>query len=950
MLRYAYCDRPIIIYFMRVSLQDVQNNLSTVANRQQYDADVVYSILSAYGKPQATISKLKSGSINRALDNGGVALKNYLYWQVFPKGTNLVMQIDNLKSKNEESKCNARYIVATDLDDLVAVDLGNNGASGEGTLSIKLRDIDRDAAFFYGLTGNKIVDAGSESVADRQAAEKMNELYAEIERVNLDRLQDDPGFLHGLNVFFTRLLFCFFSEDTGIFEDKQFTNAVKDYTNPDGSDLDWFLSEIFQALDTNDGDKHSLSMPFNSFPYVNGTVFDTSRHDIVIPKFSAQARYLLLQCGARDWSNINPDIFGTMFQGIVDPQKRSENGMDYTSVPNIMRVIQPLFLDDLNDEFEKCQDNESKLWNLLERISKIKVFDPACGSGNFLIISFKQLRLLQYQILEQIDSIRPSGLPRNSLKESQLISINNFYGIEIDDFAHELAVLSLHIAHQQMNMEFSKQFGIAFPIIPLIDAPHIVCANAARIDWQDVCPNKPKLINRPTISGTMSLFDDQMPDNSMSVEQTTEYDEIYLLGNPPYKGARRQSSEQKNDIKENFCSLSKNYKNLDYIAIWFLKGALYIRGTKARLAFVSTNSISQGEQVQMLWPIVFEMNIEIGFAYTSFKWTNGARNVAGVTVVIIQLQDVLFGLAKKFIVSDNAVYNVSSISPYLFEGGNTIVPKMGRSISALPPMPKGDMPYDGGNLILDNDEANSLVFRYPQSRKFLKRFINASIMISGGVKYCLWIKDDDVNEALLIDEIKKRIDNVRKMRLSSSDIAAHKLALRPWSFRENLEPSTKSLAVPSTSSERREYVPMMYLDDNTIASNAIFVIYDCPTWLFAILESRIHMTWIRTVCGKLETRIRYSNTLGYNTFPVPNLSDDIKQLLNKSARNILFARENHSEKTLAELYDPDKMPDDLRVAHAQNDLLVDGLYKKTRFTNDEERLSRLFELYEQMTN
>lgn len=934
---------------MRVSLQDVQKNLSAIANRPQYDFDVVYDILLAYGKPQATISKLKSGSINRALDGNGVALKNYLYWQVFPRGVNLVMELDNLKKKNAESKCNARYLVATDLEDLAAIDLNNSGASGEGTLSIKLRDIDRNGAFLYGLTGNKVVKSGNESLADRQAAEKMNELYAEIERVNLDRLQSDPNFLHGLNVFFTRLLFCFFSEDTGIFGDKQFTNAVKDYTDPDGSDMDWFLDGVFCSLDTSDGDKGSLPSPFNSFPYVNGTIFDTNRHDIAIPKFSAQARYLLLQCGARDWSDINPDIFGTMFQGIVDPQKRSENGMDYTSVTNIMRVIQPLFLDDLNDEFEKVQDNEQKLWALLERISKIKIFDPACGSGNFLIISFKQLRLLQYQILEQIDAIRPGGLFCNSLKESQLIGINNFYGIEIDDFAHELAVLSLHIAHQQMNMEFSRQFGITFPIIPLIDAPHIACANAARIDWQDVCPNKPNISNKPVISSTMSLLDDQISDNSMSTEQVVDYDEIYLIGNPPYKGARRQSGEQKNDIKENFCSLSKNYKNLDYIAIWFLKGALYIRGTKARLTFVSTNSISQGEQVQMLWPIVFGMNIEIGFAYTSFKWTNGARNVAGVTVVIIQLQDASFGLTKKFIVSDGAVYNVSSVSPYLSEGGNTIVSKMGHSISALPPMPKGDMPYDGGNLILDRDEADSLVSRYPQSRKFLKRFINASVMIGGGVKYCLWIKDDDVNEALLIDEIKKRIDDVRKMRLSSSDIAAHKLALRPWSFRENLEPSTKSLAVPSTSSERREYVPMMYLDDNTIASNAIFVIYDCPAWLFAILESRMHMAWIRTVCGKLETRIRYSNTLGYNTFPVPELSDETKQVLNQLARNILFARENHSEKTLAELYDSEKMPDDLRRAHLQNDLLVDSLYKKARFVNDEERLSKLFELYEQMT-
>lgn len=947
MLRYVYCDRPIIIYFMRVSLQDVQNNLSTVANRQQYDADVVYSILSAYGKPQATISKLKSGSINRALDNGGVALKNYLYWQVFPKGTNLVMQIDNLKSKNEESKCNARYIVATDLDDLVAIDLGNNGASGEGTLSIKLRDIDRDAAFFYGLTGNKIVEAGSESAADRQAAEKMNELYAEIERVNLDRLQDDPGFLHGLNVFFTRLLFCFFSEDTGIFEDKQFTNAVKDYTNPDGSDLDWFLSEIFQALDTNDDDKPSLSMPFNSFPYVNGAVFDTSRHDIVIPKFSAQARYLLLQCGTRDWSNINPDIFGTMFQGIVDPQKRSENGMDYTSVPNIMRVIQPLFLDDLNDEFEKCQDNESKLWNLLERISKIKVFDPACGSGNFLIISFKQLRLLQYQILEQIDSIRPSGLPRNSLKESQLISINNFYGIEIDDFAHELAVLSLHIAHQQMNMEFSKQFGIAFPIIPLIDAPHIVCANAARIDWQDVCPNKPKLINRPTISGTMSLFDDQMPDNSMSVEQTTEYDEIYLLGNPPYKGAKLQTKEQKADLQSIFSPDEKYSKNLDYISIWFIKGSRYISETKAKLAFVSTNSICQGEHVSALFPKLYENNVEISFAYTSFKWKNSARDNAGVTVVIIGLAPVSVS-GNKYMYTDGVIYKVHYVGPYLTSGGYNIVEKRSSPLSkGLPEMNFGSQSIDGGNLFLDEIDLDKI--KNDCADKYVRKAVGSSELIKGINRFCLWIDDQSVDDARRSETIKLKLRQVKEFRQRAKSSQSQAAASTPWKFCSIRHNDHSSLVVPRVSSERRLYIPMAYVDGQTVVLDSALFIEDCPTWLFAILESRMHMAWIRTVCGKLKTDFRYSNTLGYNTFPVPELTDEVKNKLNQSARNILFARENHSEKTLAELYGPDKMPDDLREAHVRNDLLVDSLYKATKFRNDEERLSRLFELYEQMT-
>ena len=932
---------------MRVSLQDVQKSLSVIANRPQYDFDVVYDILLAYGKPQATISKLKSGSVNRTLDDNGVALKNYLYWQVFSRGTNLAMELDGLKKKNAESKCSARYLVATDLDDLAAIDLDNNGASGEGTLIIKLRDIDRHSAFFYGLTGNKVAESSDESPTDRQAAEKMNELYAEIERVNLGKLQNDPSFLHGLNVFFTRLLFCFFSEDTGIFGDKQFTNAVKDYTNPDGSDLDWFLNEVFHSLDTIGDDKDALSSPFNSFPYVNGTIFDSSRHGIVVPKFNAQARHLLLQCGARDWSDINPDIFGTMFQGIVDPQKRSENGMDYTSVPNIMRVIQPLFLDDLNDEFEKAQDNEQKLWALLERISKIKIFDPACGSGNFLIISFKQLRLLQHQILEQIDAIRPGGLFRNSLKESQLIGINDFYGIEIDDFAHELAVLSLHIAHQQMNMEFSKQFGVTFPIIPLIDAPHIVCDNAARIDWRTVCPNEPIIANKPTATGTVSFLDSQGSKNGTTgANQDTEYEEIYLIGNPPYLGSRNQTPAMKSDMEAVLRGID-GYKYLDYIAIWFKKANKYIGTTKAEACFLSTNSICQGDQVRILWPHILRDGVGIRFCYTSFKWRNNAVDVAGVTCVIICLA--YHSNKRKFIIDGEIASEAKRINAYLADATDEVfVNKSMEPINGLPEMRKGVPAGDGDNLVMSKESLVNLCAECPLVKGYIKRYIGSNEFINGLERFCLVINSDDYNELKNIPELSEIFKKVSEFRLSSKDKSIHALASRPYQLQRPATWSSCTIIVPVVSSERRRYIPIGFVGDDTVVSYAAFAIHDAQSWLLSLLESRMHMVWIRTVCGKLETRIRYSNTLGYNTFPVPELSDKTKQALNQSARNILFARENHSEKTMAELYDPEKMPDDLRQAHLQNDLLVDGLYKKTRFTNDEERLSKLFELYEQM--
>lgn len=923
---------------MKIALQQVQANIGDIANRHEYSADVIYELLAAYGRSKSAITQLREGHLNKAEDAGAVLQKDVVYFKTFVVGASLEHEVSELYEDPLTQRYNPRYLIATDLTNLAAKD----NLKGT-TLTIKLADIDNHLDFFYGWTGDEVVDTKTEAVADRRAADKMNELYVEIEKQNRAEFVGNQNFRHELNVFFTRLLFCFFAEDTGIYTDKQFTDAIKTYTQTDGSDLAWFFGELFTSLDTED--KSALKTPFKEFPYVNGSIFNTSKHAIAIPKFSAQARHLILECGRQNWGEINPDIFGTIFQGVVDPERRDENGMDYTSVPNIMKVIKPLFLDGLHEEFDKAYDSEKKLWALLGRVQKIKIFDPACGSGNFLIIAYKELRQLQHAIIGRIDELMPTGIGVK-IPDNQLININNFYGIEIDDFAHELAVLSLFLAKHQMNQEFTEQFGKALSIIPLIDIPTIVRGNAARLDWQEVCANVPHRLNPVEQLQAALEIDDMEPIEQQEILARYTYDEIYLIGNPPYKGARLQTNDQKADFKAYFGD--EDYSgNLDYISIWFIKGARYIKQSQAKLAFVSTNSVAQGEHVGIMFPKIFDEGVEIGLAHTSFKWQNSARDNAGVTVIVIGLQNEQKG--DKYIYNDGIRHGVSHINAYLAASDANIVYKRSKPLSKVPEIAFGSMPNDGGNLILDKDEKQSLVESSPAAEEFVKQFIGAEDYIHDKPRYCLWITAEDYEQAKQIPAIADRINKVYELRSESKRGATNKLAATPYSFGEIRYKPTSSIIVPSVSSERRKYIPMGFLDKDTVISNAANAIYDAEPWLFALLESNMHMAWIRTVCGQLETRIRYASTLGYNTFPVHALLETEKDVLNKSARRILLARAAHPEKTLADMYDPDKMPADLREAHEENDHLVDNLYKKGGFTNDEDRLAALFDLYEQMT-
>ena len=628
--------------------QNVLNLFTTTINPETF----IYDFLLAYDLPRASITRLQKGTLNLAKTTGEILWKKKLYFK--PTATaELYQTIENIRNNPQTVKNDPRFIIVTDFNQLLALD-----AKTRDTLDIKLEELPHYFDFFLPWAGMEKAAYQGENPADVKAADKMAKLFDEIRKDNPELTSKEQ--LHSLNVFLSRLLFCFFAEDTGIFEAKQFTNAINNYTQADGSDVNDYLNKIFSIM--NQANRGNTADYIAKFPYVNGGLF---RDNYPVPQFSRKSRQLLLDNGELDWSVINPDIFGSMMQAVVDSAQRSGLGMHYTSVPNIMKVIEPLFLNNLKEEFNKVFDSKNKLELLLTRISNIKIFDPACGSGNFLIIAYKELRKLEIDIMQRIDEL--TGKP--SMQFSQ-IYLHNFYGIEIDDFAHEIAKLSLWLAEHQMNMVFNQAFGRTAPALPLKDSGNIVCANACRIDWEDVCPK----------------YSD---------------DEIYILGNPPYLGARLQNENQKYDMSLVFDRIS-GHNNLDYIAAWFLKAAKYIESYKIKSAFVTTNSICQGEQVSLLWSHIFKLNIEINFAHLSFKWTNNAKSNAGVTVAIVGLRNI--SPEPKHIFLNENIKLAKNINPYLIDAKNIYLAKSSKPISVLPGICFGSMANDGGNLFLSQQE------------------------------------------------------------------------------------------------------------------------------------------------------------------------------------------------------------------------------------------------------
>jgi len=886
----------------RLNLKAIQERVTLLAGRETYDREIVFDLLLAYGKPQSTATRLRSGDLNVATDPASeIAQKKVLY---FKETTGDPLEVlEELKSSPDVVRFSTRFVIVTDYVELVATDT----QTGE-TIGLPLREIDQHFTFFLPWAGMERAQYVAEAHADVKAAERMGKLFDELLRANPGLLEQPHG-RHSLNLFFTRLLFCFFAEDTGIFDENQFTNAVASHTLADGSDTAEFLTDLFAALDT--AVKRDKPHHLSAFPYVNGRLFTMSA-DHVVPAFTKTARQELIDAGKLIWREINPDIFGSMFQAIVTPGKRSDLGQHYTSVPNILKTIEPLFLNGLKDELDDGFDSVKRLEALLERISTIKVFDPACGSGNFLVIAYKELRKLEHAILERLAELDDKHLV---LFAESKINIENFFGIEIDDFAVEVAILSLWIAKHQMNAEFSQKFNLRISLIPLKETGRIRHANATRVDWNEVCPNNG--------------------------------DEIYLIGNPPYAGARKQTKNQKSDFAEVF-GQRRYSRNLDYIALWFVKGADYIGHSRAQLSFVATNSVTQGEHVGLMFPMLFAASLEIGYAHTSFKWENNARGNAGVTVVVISLRE--RSSRTKYIYSNDLQIEATHINGYLADA--PAVDILRRSSPLAPDMPNmlfGNMPLDGGALTMNASEYRELTGQVPESGRLLRRLYGSSEFINDTERWCLWVGASDVEEARKISALENRIARATRFRLDSKDVGTQKKAATAWSFREQRVCESTAIVVPSISSERRDYIPMGIKGPESIISNKAFQILDAPIWVLALLTSKMHMAWVNAVSGRMEMRYQYSNTIVYNNFPVPRLSDAVKEDLVVAALRVLDVREYHCERTLAELYTPGKMPDELCEAHARVDALVDLIYSKRGYETDEQRLSDLFAMYERMT-
>lgn len=894
----------------------------------------IYDLLTAYGISKTSITRLKKGDFNLSKVEGEVLYKKKVLFKEVASDK-LLTTIDDLTKNEEDLKHNPRFVIVTDYKTLLAKDT-RTGL----TLDTPILEINKRYDFFLPWAGQEKYQSKNENQADRKASYEMAKLYDILVHEN-PNIYDDGG--HNLNIFLSRLLFCFFAEDTGIFDEEGiFTNTLAQHTKSDGSDVHLFLDRLFKVLNTEDNSNEPNYL--QAFPYVNGGLF---RNTIVSPKFSLKARKIILECGDLNWSEINPDIFGSMIQAVVNPEYRSGLGMHYTSVPNIMKVIEPLFLIELREEFEKSKGKPNQLRKLIYRISKIKCFDPACGSGNFLIIAYKELRILEIEIIKEINE--PSNLSIFDGSQSKIhftkegyeivtnapqarmnfsgkqieiwfteIKLSQFYGIELDDFAHEMAILSLWLAEHQMNKVFVDElhdYGRAKPILPLKEAGHITQGNATRLDWKTVCP--------------IDLAD-----------------EVYILGNPPYLGFKGWDIQQISDVELVFNGMG-NVKRLDYIGCWFKKATDYIFNLNASFAFVSTNSICQGEQVSLLWPYIFNKNLEIHFAHSSFKWNNNAKFNAGVSVVIIGIKNKGKDNLKK-IFTDNKIIFVNNINPYITGGSNVFINQRTSPISILPEMALGSSGIDGGFLILSKDEKDEFIKSDKNSTKFIKPFLGGNDFLNGFERHCLWIEDEDVEEANNSALIKNRIEKCKKYRMGAGR-DAKKAASVPHRFFYRKFQKGIPLVVPFTSSENRNYLPVDFAKEDTIISNGLFVIYNSEPMILGLLSSKLHWIWTIAISGKLETRIRYSVNLVYNTFPFPNLTIKQKEIINLHVFEVLDERAKHSEKTLAQLYDPNKMPAGLKEAHHQLDLAIERCYRLKPFESDVERLEYLFKMYEEMT-
>ncbi len=886
-----------------------------------------FAFLEAFGNKPTTIKKLRAGASNKSDLHGGVLQANNIHILTRDPG-HMAGALKALRNSPATTKAKAKFILATDGADFEA----ENIASGE-TVACAFNDFPDHFGFFLPLAGITTVRQITENAFDIRATSRLNRLYVAL-------LQENPEWgtdarRHDMNHFMARLIFCFFAEDTNIFSGKGlFTDTVTRMSAGDHAITHTVIETLFRAMNTKEGERGDLPRWAYPFPYVNGGLFSGNMD---VPRFSRIARSYLLHVGGLDWTKINPDIFGSMIQAVAEDEERGELGMHYTSVPNILKVLKPLFLDDLRAKLEEAGDSPRTLLNLRKRMARVRVFDPACGSGNFLVIAYKAMREIEAEINRRRgeDGLRSE------------IPLTNFRGIELRDFPAEIARLALVIAEYQCDVLYRGERLALAEFLPLRNENWITCGNALRLDWLSICP--------PTGTGVKLVGDDLFatPLDQPVIDFQNEGGETYICGNPPYLGSTWQSEEQKSELKAIFDTRTRNWKSLDYVSGWFMKAAEYGTQTSAVAAFVSTNSICQGQQVAILWPLIFETGHDIAFAHTSFKWSNLASHNAGVTVAIVGISNHAGKTRRLFSITDAddvTVTDVEHINANLVSGPNVIVEKRSRPLHGLATMDYGNKPVDGGHLLLTSDDVNALGLTPFQREELVRRIYGSAEFIRGLERYCLWIDDNTLPAAIQVDSIRSRIDGVRSMRLASSKAATVDAASSPHRFGEVRQTGTETVTVvPSVSSEGRKYLPVGYSGPGTIVSNLALALYDAPLWNMALIASRLHLVWIATVCGRMKTDYRYSNTLGWNTFPVPTLTDKNKADLTRCAEDILLAREHHFPAAIADLYNPDNMPEDLRQAHERNDEVLERIYIGRRFKNDTERLEKLFELYTKMT-
>ena len=908
---------------------EIEEAISNLALQPFDAAEFPYAFLAAFGNKDTTIRRLRKGESNASDLPGGVLQRSNIHMAVCELGA-VRATLTALRTSPKTASAKAKFILATDGLMLEAEDL----ASGE-TIAPAYPDFAKHFGFFLPLAGISTVKEIKNNPIDVKATGRLNKLYVELLRENPDWSKADRR--HDMNHFMARLIFCFFAEDTGIFHGKSvFTETVDRMSESNSSNTHEVISTLFRAMNTKSADHAAAKLPgwATGFPYVNGGLFSGSTD---VPRFTRMARSYFLHAGELNWREINPDIFGSMIQAVADDEERGALGMHYTSVPNILKVLNPLFLDDLRAQLEAAGNNARTLLNLRKRMAKIRVFDPACGSGNFLVIAYKEMRAIEAEINRR----------RGEAELRTELPLTNFRGIELRDFPAEIARLALIIAEYQCDVLYRGQKEALVEFLPLDAMNWITCGNALRLDWLSICP--------PTGSGVKFAAEDlfHTPLDQAQIDFENEGGETYICGNPPYRGSQWQTEDQKSDLHSIFDGRSKSWKSLDYVAGWFMKAADYGTKTISAAALVSTNSICQGRQVDTLWSLIFSTGHQISFAHSSFKWENLASHNAGVTVVIVGISNkpgksrFIFSEATD---SSATVKAVDNINAYLVPGHNVIVKQFSRPLNDLQEMSFGNMPNDGGYLLLDVAEAAAAVRDHAVPSCFIRPFVGSQEFIRGIERRCIWVDSNHCQAANQNTWLSGRFDSVRAQRSESDRATTKTLAATPYRFGEVRQSGNeRSIVVPRVSSENREYLPVGLTNEITIIGDRNFALYDAPLWNMALIASRLHWVWIGTVCVRMRTDFSYSNTLGWNTFPVPKLTDQNKADLTRCAENILLTREAHFPATIADLYDPDAMPDDLRRAHEENDEVLERIYIGRRFRNDTERLEKLFELYTKMT-